>query len=167
MIGHSYVNGIFADHGVTISYGGLFTHKAIRGGKVVQLEEPETDLSELFKFEVGTKHEFASVRSDPGRTNRKWEISATFFIEEADDYLLSDCRYRAVTIRREGVIRYPDGKIKQDNQSFLFVPDLFLKVAGSGISYGNIEIVRQRSWLDSNRWPFTDDADSVLGAPDD
>lgn len=162
LIGHSYMNGIFADRGVTISYAGLFTYKAIRGGKVVQLEEPKTDLNDLLKFEVGTKHDFASVRSSPDRSGRKLEIAASFFIDKADDYVLSNCSYRAVRIRREGVIRFPDGKVKRDNQSFLFVPDLLLKVAGSGISYGNIEFVRQRSWLDKNRWPFTDDADSVL-----
>ena len=80
-LGVNYINGIFPD-GTTVSYSGLFTYKHWRNGELIQYEEPRTDLSALLRFEPGTEHRFESTRLNPRNPSRRWQISATYFVED-------------------------------------------------------------------------------------
>ncbi|WP_419902813.1 hypothetical protein [Kiloniella sp.] len=158
LIGNNYINGIFPDR-TSVTYAGLFTHKHWRDGNVIQYEEPLTDMSELLQFKVGTEHIFESVRYNPATPSRKVKTTATYFIEKADEVDLGGCIYSAVHIRKEGSMEMADGKVVSDNQSFRFIPKLYLKVSGN---YGDIEGVRNRRFWDNDNWPFSEKAVEVL-----
>lgn len=160
-IGVNYVNGIFPD-GTTISYSGLFTYKHWRNGEVVQYEEPQTDLTELLKFKAGSTHAFESFRYNPQTPDRKWHITAEYRIETAEEFSIGRCSYAAVQISREGTLTLPDGKTKRDRERYIFVPELLLKVSGTGVKWGDISNVRKRTILDGKTWPFSNDAADVL-----
>ncbi len=147
-LGVNYVNGIFSD-GTTVSYSGLFTYKHWRNGELVQ-------------YEAGTEHRFESARVNPSNPSRRWQISATYFVEDAEDFQLGDCIYPAVRIRREGTLTRQDGEVRSDRENYIFIPELMLRVSGTGISYGDVSEVRSRTILDARTWPFTSDAVDVL-----
>lgn len=160
-IGVNYVNGIFPD-GTTVSYSGLFTYKHWRKGEVIQYEEPQTDLTELLEFKAGSTHSFESIRYNPQTPDRKWHISAEYRIETAEDFSIGRCSYTAVQISREGTLTLPDGKTKRDRERYIFVPELLLKVSGTGVGWGDISNVRKRTILDGKKWPFSSNAADVL-----
>jgi len=160
-IGVSYVNGIIPD-GTTVSYAGLFTYKHWRYGEVIQYEEPQTDLTALLKFETGSSHSYESVRYNPQNPERKWHLSAKYQIEEVEDFAIGNCTFNAVKISREGTLTLPDGKTKRDREDYIFVPELLLRVSGTGVRWGDISKVRKRTILDERKWPFSTDAADVL-----
>ncbi len=161
-IGINYVNGIFPD-GTSVSYSGLFTYKHWRNGEVIQYEEPQTDLTELLKFEVGSTHTYESVRYDPQSPDRRWYDSIEYRIEAAEDFSIGHCSYAAVQISLEGTITLPDGEISQVRENYTFIPELLLKVSGTDFRWGDISSVRKRSVLDGWTWPFSWNAAGVLG----
>lgn len=160
-IGVSYVNGIFPS-GTTVSYSGLFTYKHWRGGRIIQYEEPKTNLTELLKFEVGSSHLYESVRYNPRLPDRKWFVSTKYRIEAAADFNIGGCSYASVQISREGTIMLPGRKVRRDREVYIFVPELLLRVSGTGMRWGSISSVRKRTILDGRGWPFSQDAASVL-----
>jgi hypothetical protein len=160
-IGINYINGIFPD-GTTVSYSGLFTYKHWRKGEVTQYEEPQTDLTELLKFEVGSTHKYEGVRYDLQSPNRRWYLSTEYRIEAAEDFSIGGCSYAAVQISREGTITMPDGEIEQVQENYTFVPELLLNVSGDGSGWGDVSSVRKRSVLDGWTWPFSWYAAGVL-----
>ena len=160
-IGVSYVNGILPDS-ATVSYSGLFTYKHWRGGGIIQYEEPKTDLTELLKFEAGSTHLYESIRHNPQFPDRKWFVSTKYQIEAAADFNIGGCSYASVQISRKGTITLPDGKVKRDREVYIFVPELLLRVSGTGMRWGNISNVRKRTILDGRKWPFSQDAADVL-----
>ena len=162
-VGTNYVNGIFPD-GMTVLYAGLFTYKYWdeNTGDIVQSEEPQTDLSQLLLFEPGTRHAFESIRYNPRRPERKWRIEAEYLIEDAGQFEIGACAYAAVRITREGTLTLPDGSVKPDRESFVFIPELLLPVSGSGFRYGDVLAVRKKTLLDGWTWPFSTDAGEIL-----
>jgi hypothetical protein len=161
-IGINYVNGIFPD-GTSVSYSGLFTYKHWRNGEVIQYEEPQTDLTELLKFEVGSTHTYESVRYDPQSPDRRWYDSIEYRIEATEDFSIGHCSYAAVQISLEGTITLPDGEISQVRENYTFIPELLLKVSGTGFTWGDISSVRKRNVLDGWTWPFSWNAADILG----
>lgn len=161
-LGINYINGILPD-GTTVSYSGLFTYKHWRNGEVIQYEEPQTDLTELLKFEVGSTHIYEAVRYNPQSPDRRWHLSTEYRIEAAEDFSIGRCSYTAVQISREGTLTLPDGKIKTDRENYTFVPELLLRVSGTGVRWGDISNVRKRSVLDGRTWPFSRNAAEILG----
>ena len=160
-IGWNYINGILADR-TTISYAGLFTYKHWINGEVRQYEEPQVDLEALLRFEPGTQHAFESIRHNPQKPERKWRVSAVYHINEAADLELGGCTYQAVQLRLIGTLTYPDGETKPIREENIFVPELMLKVTGTGVYYDDIDAVRPRTWIDADKWPFTDNPGAVL-----
>lgn len=161
-IGENFIGGVFPDR-TNISFAGLFTYKAWRDGELVQHEEPKTDLKGLTNFEPRTEYGFESVRSNHRDPSRKWLISAKYKIEKTEDISIGGCNYSAIIIRRNGKISYPDGRIKDVRENYLFVPELTLRVSSKhSPDHGLVSSVRKRSIFDQRRWPFVIDAANVL-----
>jgi hypothetical protein len=147
--------------GATISYAGLFTHKYWEKGQLIQLEEPTTDMSELFKFEAGTKHEIKTIRYNPQEPARKWHINSTYSINSSAPIELGWCSYSGVNIHLNQTISYPDGKVKTKNKDIKYIPELMIMSYSSGPRIINITKVRKKK-LSEKQWPFTSDAHSWL-----
>lgn len=159
--GKNYVNGIFAD-GMSISYAGLFIYKHWKDGKIIQYEELQVDLTNLLRFEIGTTHPFESVRYNPSNPSRMWETSAEYRVDSAPDFQLGECTYSAVRLRLDGTLYSADGKVIEVREDYTFLPELLLRVSGTGIYWGDISHVKNKTILDGRKWSFSSDAADVL-----
>ncbi len=155
-IGETFVNGLFDDT-QTVTYAGLFTYKYFSRGKLIQFEEPQNDISALLNFESGSEHPFQSVRYNPQRPEKRWLVDATFKIEQANDFSIDGCRYKAVNITETIALTRPDKSVHNSTETYTFLPELFLKVAGKDYRYGDVSFIRKRRFFDGKDWPFSKD----------
>ena len=149
-MGKSYIDGVFAN-GKTVQTAGLFTYKHWSGGKLVQIEKPETDLSDLYRFEAGTEHRYVATRYSSLFPKRKWKEDGLIKISPAEDVTLGDCVYPAVSIEFDG-------------DTSIFVPELMLETLSPRAKYGGVKNVRKRKASDKKLWPFVQGAKAAIRA---
>ncbi len=147
--------------GRSISYAGLFTHKYWDNGKLIQFEEPISDMSGLLKFEVGTQHEIQTVRYNPQEPQRKWNITSRYDIKNSEKLEFGWCSYSTLNIDISHTITYPDGKIKTNNEKIKYIPELMLMTFSNAPPRINITKIRKKK-SSEGKWPFTSDAHSWL-----
>ena len=147
---------------ISISYAGLFTYKYWQDGKLVQYEEPQSDMSEFLRFEPGSKHQFKSIRYAYRKTTQEWRTDLSYEILEAEDIKLGDCTYETVLLQSEGTVIYPDGTVHEVQGKFRYLPDLMIRISGIGYKVEDVSDVRHRRLRDGWRWPFNSDYKTVL-----
>lgn len=149
----------------TITYAGLFVYRSWAEGVLRQWEEPQMDMSGILTFAPGTAHDFDFIRYGlRGGEVHAWRTVGTYTFAAAPDFALGRCSYRAIEVVRTGTLTMPDGSAKPDSQRFTYLPDLMLRVAGTGVYYGPLTGVRRPGLLDDASWPFTPDAADILDA---
>ena len=147
---------------ISISYAGLFTYKYWRDGKLVQYEEPQSDMSAFLRFEPGSKHQFKSIRYAYRKTTQVWRTDLNYEILSAEDIKLGDCTYETVLLQSEGTVTYPDGIVHEVQGKFRYLPELMIRISGIGYKVEDVSDVRRRRLWDGWRWPFNSDYKSVL-----